>query len=218
MNAIESSSHGVRSVETLVSAIQRGWRPKWLFFWGHRPSKTGEVTSSCFSQWWAGHPFEVDGQRYATAEHWMMAGKARLFGDSEILNQILVAKSPAIAKALGRKVARFEEQAWRKARWEIVVQGNLAKFGQHADLRTFLSNTGDRVIVEASPFDRIWGIGMAAKDSTVEDPARWKGLNLLGFALMEARERFRTLRHPRHPSSARWGAACAEVFDEQHKS
>jgi ribA/ribD-fused uncharacterized protein len=191
MNTTESS-HEVRSVEALMSALQKGWSPKWLFFWGHRPSKNGDVTASCFSQWWDGHPFEADGQRYVTAEHYMMAGKARLFQDEAALEQILAAKSPAIAKALGRKVARFDEQVWREARWDIVVQGNLAKFGQHDDLRTFLLNTVDRVLVEASPFDRIWGIGMAAKGPSVEDPSQWKGLNLLGFALMEARARLKT--------------------------
>jgi ribA/ribD-fused uncharacterized protein len=191
MNTTETS-HEVRSVEALVSAVGKGWRPKWLFFWGHRPSKNGEVTSSCFSQWWSGHPFVVDGVRYATAEHFMMAGKARLFGDAPMLDEILQAKSPASAKALGRKVAGFDEQTWRKGRWDIVVQGNTAKFGQHDDLRAFLLNTGDRVLVEASPFDRIWGIGMAAKNSAVENPSQWKGLNLLGFAVMESRSRIQS--------------------------
>ncbi|HSI64337.1 MAG TPA: NADAR family protein [Candidatus Saccharimonadia bacterium] len=186
-----TTDHSVRSREALVDALRKGWRPKWLFFWGHQPTGNGVLTSTCFSQWWEAHAFAVDGVLYPTAEHYMMAEKARLFGDEGALKSILNAKSPASAKALGRKVARFDEQVWRSARWDIVVRGNLAKFGEHTDLRVFLLNTGDKVVVEASPFDRIWGIGMMAKDAAAENPQNWKGLNLLGFALMEVRERLR---------------------------
>jgi len=149
------------------------------------------MTSSCFSQWWSGHPFTVNSIRYATAEHYMMAEKARLFDDAGTLDSILEAKSAAVAKKLGRQVKGFDESRWLQARWGIVVQGNLAKFSQHNELRDFLIQTGDRVLVEASPFDRIWGIGMAATTEGVENPARWKGLNLLGFALMEVRHQMR---------------------------
>ena len=172
----------------LIQAMQKGWRPKWAFFWGHTPSKDGSATKACFSQWWAGHPFEVDGIRYATAEHFMMAEKARLFHDEATLSKIIDARSPAIAKKLGRQVASFDDQIWRQHRYEIVVRGNRAKFSQHEELKTFLLQTGDRLLVEASPFDRIWGIGMAAIDPNAEKPQFWKGLNLLGFALMEVRE------------------------------
>jgi len=121
----------------------------------------------------------------------MMAEKARLFDDAGTLDSILEAKSAAVAKKLGRQVKGFDESRWLQARWGIVVQGNLAKFSQHNELRDFLIQTGDRVLVEASPFDRIWGIGMAATTEGVENPARWKGLNLLGFALMEVRHQMR---------------------------
>jgi hypothetical protein len=174
----------------LVEAMQKGWRPKWAFFWGHTPSKDGSATKAAFSQWWAGHPFEVDGIRYATAEHYMMAEKARLFHDEATLSKIIGARSPAIAKKLGRQVANFDDQIWRQHRYDIVVRGNRAKFSQHVELKTFLLQTGDRLLVEASPFDRIWGIGMAATDPNAEKPQFWKGLNLLGFALMEVREEF----------------------------
>lgn len=184
------------NVETLISQMQAGARPKWLHFWGHTPQKDGSLGKTCFSQWWAGHPFELEGTHYATAEHFMMAEKARLFGDAETLAEILVAKSPAIAKKLGRKVSGFDDARWLAARWDIVVRGNMAKFSQHADLKEFLLHTGDRVIVEASPYDRIWGIGMAATDANAEKPAQWKGLNLLGFALMEVRERLREEAQP----------------------
>lgn len=176
------------NVETLITQISQGFSPKWLHFWGHTPSKDGSLGKTCFSQWWAEHPFVINDVSYATAEHFMMAEKARLFGDEAMLPKILAASSPAVAKKLGRTVANFNDTLWLRHRWDIVVRGNLAKFSQHADLREFLLNTGDRVIVEASPFDRIWGIGMTASDARATDPTQWKGLNLLGFALMEVRQ------------------------------
>lgn len=92
---------------------------------------------------------------------------------------------------MGRLVRGFDEQTWRRERFGIVVEGSVHKFAAHADLREFLLNTGDRVLVEASPMDRVWGIGLAADDEAAGDPARWRGPNLLGFALMEARQRLR---------------------------
>lgn len=119
----------------------------------------------------------------------MMAGKARLFGDEESVPGILAARTPAEAKKRGRLVRGFDDAAWTAARFELVVDGNVAKFGQDPALRDYLLGTRDRVLVEASPVDRVWGIGLAADDERAADPARWRGLNLLGFALMEARER-----------------------------
>lgn len=188
MNSSPHTSFKARSTDALISEINGGLTPEWLFFWGHTPSKDGQVSKSCFSQWWDGHPFIHEGIKYATAEHFMMSEKARLFCDDPTLTRILNAKTPAEAKKLGRLVKAFDEEQWLAARWDIVVQGNLAKFSQHADLRTFLLKTDDQVLVEASPYDRIWGIGMLATAPGVEDPRQWKGLNLLGFALMEVRE------------------------------
>ncbi|MEU6342747.1 NADAR family protein [Streptomyces sp. NPDC046977] len=177
-----------RDHETLVALAARGARPKYLFFWGHRPQRDGSVGAGCLSQWWPSR-FSVDGVVYPTAEHWMMAGKARLFGDEETLAKILAAPHPQAAKRLGRQVRGFDGEAWEARRSELVVAGNAAKFGQDPALRAYLLGTGRRVLVEASPVDRIWGIGLAADDERAADPAQWRGLNLLGFALMEARTR-----------------------------
>ena len=174
--------------EALVTAMASGFTPRWCHFWGHTPTRDGSLSKSCFSQWWDGHPFTVEGITCATAEHWMMAEKARLFGDAEVCAEILAASHPNTAKKLGRKVRGFDEARWAAARWDIVVRGNAAKFSQHPALQEFLLNTGDRIIVEASPYDRIWGIGMTATDPDAEQPAKWRGLNLLGFALMAVRE------------------------------
>jgi ribA/ribD-fused uncharacterized protein len=158
-----------------------------LPFWGHRPTRTGAPGAGCLSQWWPA-TFIVDGVSYPTAEHWMMAGKARLFGDEKGLAAVLRAASPGAAKAAGRTVSGFDDERWAAARYDVVVAGNLAKFGQHADLRDFLLSTGTKVLVEASPYDRIWGIGMAATNPDVARPSVWRGVNLLGFALMEVRD------------------------------
>ncbi|MEV6523663.1 NADAR family protein [Longispora sp. NPDC051575] len=160
---------------------------KYLFFWGHRPQPDGSVGPGCLSQWWPA-PFTVDGVRYGTAEHFMMAGKARLFGDTETAARILDAGGPGAVKALGRQVRGFDQATWEAHRLEIVVAGNVAKFGQHPALKTYLLGTRNRVLVEASPLDRIWGIGLAADDPRAADPTRWRGLNLLGVALMSARD------------------------------
>jgi ribA/ribD-fused uncharacterized protein len=111
-----------------------------------------------------------------------------LFGDKEVYDKIIVAKSPAEAKTLGRQVRNFDEATWNAKRSEIVVQGSLQKFTQHPDLKEFLLNTKERVLVEASPVDKIWGIGLVADSDKAENPKRWNGLNLLGFALMEVRD------------------------------
>lgn len=180
-----------RSRAALTELTARGVRPKYLFFWGHQPQRDGGVGAGCLSQWWPAE-FTVDGIRYPTAEHWMMAGKARLFGDDRALAAILAAPHPHAAKKLGREVRGFDGATWERHREELVVEGNVAKFGQDAALRDYLLGTGSRVLVEASPVDRIWGIGLAADDEAAADPARWRGLNLLGFALMETRRRLLT--------------------------
>ena len=164
-----------------------GERLKYIYFWGHQPEKTG-VTAACFSQWYEA-PFVINDERYATAEHFMMAEKAALFEDADARARILQASSPGAVKALGRGIRNFDESVWVANRFQIVVRANVAKFDQHPELGEFLRQTGSRVLVEASPVDRIWGIGLAQGDERASDPNRWNGLNLLGFALMQVRDR-----------------------------
>jgi ribA/ribD-fused uncharacterized protein len=163
---------------------------KYLFFWGHTPKRAGTVGAECLSQWYPS-PFEVDGVRFKTAEHYMMWGKARLFGDEAAAAEIVESGHPQQTKALGRTISGFDEDKWVAHRLEIVTAGNVEKFRQNPDLLAFLLGTNKRVLVEASPLDRIWGIGLAATDERAQDPALWRGLNLLGEALMRARETLR---------------------------
>ena len=182
-----------RSVPELLDLVATGVQVKYLHFWGHQPTPDGSPGKGCLSQWWPVE-FEVDGRTFASAEHWMMWRKAVLFDDDEAAERVLAATTPAEAKRIGAEVRGFRAAAWEAERFGIVVAGNVAKFGAHDDLRAFLLGTEPRVLVEASPHDEIWGIGMAADDPRADDPSVWPGLNLLGFALMEARDRLRDQR------------------------
>lgn len=176
------------NLEELQKKHDAGDKMKYLLFWGHQKSADGSVTKSCFSQWWQAD-FVIDGITYPTAEHWMMAEKARLFKDKERLDLIVKSKSPAEAKKWGRAIVGFDQHIWESKRMEIVVEGNYHKFIQNTDLCEFLLNTKERIIVEASPRDRIWGIGMGQNNEFATIPTKWRGKNLLGFALMEVRDK-----------------------------
>jgi ribA/ribD-fused uncharacterized protein len=172
--------------DSLERHLDGGATVEFLFFWGHTPKKPPAVDQSCLSQWFP-RVFTLDGVSYASAEHFMMAEKARLFADDASLKKILAAETPEDAKVLGRGVAGYDDAKWSAARYASVVRGNVAKFGGHADLRAFLLGTGEKLLVEASPRDRIWGIGLGASNPLARHPKTWRGENLLGFALMEAR-------------------------------
>ncbi|GAA4133130.1 NADAR family protein [Actinomadura keratinilytica] len=178
---------GAMRIEQLIELERRGELPEFVLFWG------GTKPKGCLSQWYPS-PFTLDGVTYATAEHYMMAEKARLFGDGEAVERILADPDPGRAKALGRRVRNFDEDTWAKHRYDIVVTGNKAKFGTHERLRDFLLGTTGKVLVEASPEDAIWGIGLSEQQPEARRPSQWRGTNLLGFALMEVREYLR--EHP----------------------
>lgn len=147
------------------------------FFWG---------TSHPFSQW---HPaeFVIDGITFNCAEQYMMYRKAKLFCDEEIAEQILQAKKPSVQKELGRLVQNFDAAEWKQNRERIVYEGNFYKFTQNENLRKFMMDTADKMIVEASPVDKVWGIGMAESNPDARNPEKWNGENLLGKILMELR-------------------------------
>jgi len=151
-------------------------KEKFYLFWG------GEC-----SQWYPSK-FEIDGTTYNCAEQWMMEQKALFFGDEEMAKKIMSTEKPNEQKAFGRKVKNFDANKWMEVCYDIVVRGNIAKFGQNPKLLKFLLDTGDIEIVEASPEDKIWGIGLAPWNRLAQDRANWDGLNLLGKAIMDARK------------------------------
>lgn len=187
VNLLDKEGKMKYSLDSLQKDFQKGKRIKYLFFWGHQPSKDGSIIKTCLSQWWKAD-FTIDTDTYCCMEQYMMAEKARLFKDNETLGKIMKSNHPKQMKDLGRKVKNFDEDLWIKKRYSIILNGNYAKFIQNEDLREFLIKTKDRILVEASPYDKIWGIGMAADDQNIENPLFWKGSNLLGFALMEVRD------------------------------
>lgn len=168
-------------------------------FYGHQPRPDGRLSDGCLSQWWPCR-FVVKGVSYVTAEQFMMACKARLFGDAEALERILSEPAPAKQKALGRAVRNFDGATWERHRFEVVAFGSHAKFSQDDGLRAFLLSTKQAVLVEASPRDFIWGVGLGRENPFIEQPRRWRGKNLLGFALMHARDVLRGVRAPIEPA------------------
>ncbi len=185
---MKSSINEIRSMPSLIRHLSQGQKAKYLYFWGHQPMKDGRIGKTCFSQWFSS-PFIVDDDYYPTAEHFMMAEKAKLFGDLLGREAVLQCSDPGKAKKLGRTIKHFDQKLWESHRFDIVVTANEAKFSQDEALKDFLLSTGKRVLVEASPVDKIWGIGMAADNPDIDSPFKWKGGNLLGFALMEVRQR-----------------------------
>lgn len=177
----------VYSLEGVQRNFRKGKKAKYLYFWGHQPSSDGAISKTCLSQWWKAD-FDDEMHTYCCMEQYMMAEKARLFDDEEMLEKILKSDNPKEIKELGRKVRGFDGDKWARKRYSVVLKGNFAKFLQNEELMQFLLQTGDKILVEASPYDKIWGIGMSADDEKIDNPLEWRGQNLLGFALMEVRD------------------------------
>ena len=175
------------SVNWLEQQIRNNIAVEYLFFWGHTPNQPNSIDKSCFSQWYPS-PFSVEGITYFTAEHWMMAKKAELFNDQQIFEKIITEPKPGAVKAFGREIKNFDDEIWKAAAFEIVVEGNRHKFSQNNLIKEYLVNTGNKILAEASPTDFIWGIGLAQDNEDATNPDSWKGTNLLGFALMEVRD------------------------------
>ncbi len=147
----------------------------YVFFWG-----------GVFSQWFPSN-FIIDGVEYTSCEQYMMAKKAILFKDYISLDKIMNTKIPKEQKALGRAIKNFDKDKWEAVCREIVYEGNYAKFTQNPDLKDALLATGNKEIVEASPEDNIWGIGMRESHSDILDKSKW-GTNWLGEAIMRVRK------------------------------
>ena len=177
----------IYNLEDLKKAYEAGETCKFMFFLGHTPAADGHNKEACISQWWK-CAFQVEGVEYSCAEQFMMAEKARMFGDEAMLAEIMKASHPKEMKGYGRAVSGFDKEAWDSACYGIVKRGNLAKFSQNPELLEFLLTTKNRILVEASPRDRIWGIGMGKANPDAQCPLRWRGRNLLGFALTEVRD------------------------------
>ena len=174
------------SIDTIIGCGKALRREDFVFFWGH-VARAEKQAKACLSQWYP-CGFEVDGFYYNCAEQFMMAEKARLLHDEETLSKIMQAYDPMEQKKLGRRVQGYDNDVWKACCFDVVVRGNIAKFSQNEKLRDFLISTGDRILVEASPKDAVWGIGLDEESPDAINPRKWPGTNLLGFALMEVRD------------------------------
>lgn len=150
-----------------------------IFFW--RPENFLSNWHPC------PRPFMYAGHLFYNSEAAFMYGKAILFNAPEVAKQIVLNQDPKLCKSKGRSIEHFDEDVWTQQREEIMWYANYAKFSQNPSLGQMLLNTGNKMLVEASPYDKIWGIGLAPNDPLVLDPRNWKGLNLLGKVLMDVR-------------------------------
>ena len=148
---------------------------KFTFFW-----------SGPFSQWHKSN-FTVDGVLYNCAEQYMMASKARLFNDEQTLALIMKEKSPKEQKRLGRIVKGFNKEEWEVVARNFVYRGNVAKFSQNPSLLAELYNTQGTTLVEASPYDSVWGIALSEEDPRCKDRKTWLGKNWLGETITKVR-------------------------------
>lgn len=158
-----------------------------LFFYGNTQKQKDIIDRSCLSQWYSSPFFEND-NLFRTAEHYMMYRKALVFGATDAAAKILASKNPKEVKRIGRyEILNFDQKVWEDVREEVVYDGNYLKFSQNTRLLEFLLNTENKYLVEASPYDKIWGIGLSITDPRTKYQGSWQGLNLLGKALMLVR-------------------------------
>lgn len=158
---------------------------RYVFFWKNPFSQQYVSEFTCISV----VDEDLDIKTYNCVEQFLMSEKALLFEDKESFDKIMESKSPKVQKELGRNIRGFKNKKWNHMKVKISLAGNMAKFTQNPNLRQHLLNTGTKTIVEASPSDDIWGIGIGIQDPKIGQPKRWKGQNLLGKVLMETRKR-----------------------------
>lgn len=158
----------------------------YLFFSRPTPSENGRPGEGALSTRWVA-PFQIGDQEYPTVDHFMMYSKAMLFGDEESAEKILATESPDRVQELGRQVKDFDSELWREHRFAIALRGNLAKFSQNEDLKEYIFSTGEAIFIATSASELVWGIGLSEEQARQTSPINWKGLNLLGFALVRTR-------------------------------
>lgn len=166
------------TVEELRMRYNQGERFDYVFFF---------TSKEYFSNWYEAS-FIVDGVYYWCTEQYMMAKKAELFGDSFILDKIMKSTRQDEIKKLGRQIRGFNDEIWDANKIGIVFDGNYAKFTMNPMLKNYIMKQKGKVLVEASPYDKIWGIRMDKRDVGIENPNNWRGQNCLGFTLMAVRD------------------------------
>ena len=161
----------------------------YVFFWKPRPKTRGVVDEACCCQWWFSK-VNVNGVDFPTAEHAMMYGKAELFGDRVAMSAIMEEEQPYAVKAIGRQVKPFNASTWDEKSYDIVLNINREKFNQDQRLKDWLlKQPKNTVFVEASPLDRIWGMGLENNGRVdLTDIRNWRGFNKLGFVITQVHQ------------------------------
>lgn len=173
---------------------------EFCLFWGQ---------ASPFSSWRASF-FEIDGIKYSSGEQRMMHCKAAMFNDEVVAAAVMRTPSPWRQKALGRSIAHYDEAVWAEARLDMMIEAVWHKAMQDEDIKEYLLSTGEALIVEASPEDPVWGIGLRADDPLARDRSQWRGGNLLGLAWTAARE---MIRLGTKPSPTKAADAVLDMLD-----
>jgi len=145
------------------------------------------------AQWNMQSFIDEDGVIYNCAEQYMMAKKALLFNDFGSFVKIMGSTSPSEQQKIGRIVNNYNQVIWDNKKEDIVYNGNILKFTQNENLFDILVSTQNSILVEASPYDKVWGVGLAADNQLILNEKNWRGLNLLGKALMKVREDLKSL-------------------------
>ena len=140
------------------------------------------------SNWYLSR-FTADGIEFSSMEQYMMYNKAIVFNDINVANQILKTTDVAVIKQFGRTVANYDDNYWNGIRQIVVYDGLIQKFSQNSELKRMLADTGNSILAECAVRDRIWGIGLSMEDADRFDRTKWKGQNLLGYALMQVRNK-----------------------------
>ena len=147
-----------------------------------------EEENGYLSNWYLSN-FIIEGMLFSSMEQYMMYKKAMCFDDQLVASKILETKDVAEIKALGRQVSNYNDSIWNGMRQILIYEGLLAKFTQNEDLKEQLLSTGDAILAECAVKDRIWGIGLSMNNPNRLDIYKWKGQNLLGYALMLVRNK-----------------------------
>lgn len=184
-----SHRNHILTTNDICKRYDSGESLRFVFFGECHSEFTDSVGKECFSRWYS-LAFEIEGKSFFCIEQYMMAEKACFFDDEECERRIMNNNDIEDITLLGQQIKIFDGFLWDNYKKDVIRQGNVAKFADNKELFEFLISTDDAILVEATPYDVVWGIGMREGDQGIDNPHNWKGENILGFTLMKIRDFF----------------------------